>query len=115
MLYESRSLPKTPLGVVSVPNPLAEVPPVDHHAIVEELRLALCVNPWTAEQTTLAGLLEDIAKSLDATSGDTAKVPKLTAQAVSDLCENLIWQFHARDTFFAVRSKLSEVLESQRP
>ena len=115
MLYESKVLPKTALGVISVPKLLAEVPAAEHADVVESLRKALVDDPWVPEQSTLAQLLEDVAKVLDSSSGDMSLIPKAKAQAINDLCENIVWQFHARDAFFAIRSKLSEVLESQKP
>jgi hypothetical protein len=114
MIYESKALPKTPLGVLSVPRLLAEVPPVDHAAIVEQFRKALCVDPWDDTQKVLGDKLEQLAVNLDANSGDLSKVPLALAQEINDLATELPWRFHARDRFFEIRGRLSEILHAQR-
>ena len=115
MLYESKAIPKTPLGIISVPRALNEVPPAQHGAVVEELRKALCDAVWAAGQKTLGDLLEQLATNLATNSGDLTKVPKVLAQQINDACQQLAWQFEARDRFFEVRSRISEILLAQKP
>lgn len=115
MLYESKATPKTPLGIVSVRRTLAEVPPAQHAAVVEELRKALCDDTWSAGQKALGDKLEALAVNLASNAGDLSKVPPALAAEINDLASQRPWMFESRDTFFEIRAKLSEVLIAAKP
>ena len=114
MLYESKALPKTPLGIVSVKSVLNEIPLSEHADVIEAFRVELVETPWDPRQKALGDLLEQMAASLDSSSGDMSKIPPALVQQTFDAAGDLNWRMDGRDRFFDIRARLGALLLANR-